>query len=229
MQLADLIRSIPKLEHMLMQLPAEVCGRFVLRKFPAHTVIVRKDQTLTSVYIICTGRMRIVNEFDNGRLYAFTDTNLYTMIGETEILAGVQEYGCTVESVTECMTVQMSREDFVLCFETSHVFAKEISKDIAYKLHQSSSKMGENLFYPVRYNLVCFLIAVAQKELAAQTAAVIPLKRQDMADRLGISLRSVNRVIQKLKEDGHVSIVKGKIHIEQQQYIKLTQMVNDLK
>ncbi|EJL24197.1 Crp/Fnr family transcriptional regulator [Brevibacillus sp. BC25] len=229
MQLSQLIKKYEKLGSMLTEIPSEIRDRFIVRKFPRDTVICKKDEVIRHVYIICAGTMRIVNEFDNGNIYAFTDTEPYTWIGDTELLAGVHRYDCTVESVTDCTTLQMSREDFLTCFESSHVFAKELARTIANKVHHRSSKIGENIFYPVLYNMASLLIQLAQENAVDNKAAIILLKRQHMAERLGISIRSVNRAIKRLRENHYLSIAKGKIVIEPEQLLRLMQAVDQFK
>ncbi|MGK5508354.1 Crp/Fnr family transcriptional regulator [Brevibacillus formosus] len=123
----------------------------------------------------------------------------------------------------------MSREDFLTCFEDSHAFAKELARTIANKIHHRSSKIGENIFYPVLYNMTTLLIQLAQEYKVDNKAGIIPLKRQHLAERLGISIRSVNRAIKRLRENHYLSIAKGKIVIEPEQLLRLKQAVNQFK
>ncbi|RNB89745.1 Crp/Fnr family transcriptional regulator [Brevibacillus fluminis] len=229
MQLAHWTKTHTWLAYMLTDIPVDIQSHFLARKFSSRTVICKKGEPIISVYILCSGTMRVVNEFDSGHLYAFTDVNPYILIGDTEILADEGVFACTVESVTDCLAVQMSREDFLACFEHSHVFAKEVAKTIASKVHSRSLSIGENMYYSILFNLASLLIQLAQPELADKRAFLLPLNRQHLAERLGASVRSVNRAIRKLKEEGYLSIVKGKIMIVQDQLVRLAEVVDQFK
>ncbi|MFF0826188.1 helix-turn-helix domain-containing protein [Brevibacillus sp. NPDC003440] len=77
--------------------------------------------------------------------------------------------------------------------------------------------------------MASLLIQLAQENTVDKKAAIIPLKRQHMAERLGISIRSVNRVIKRLRENHYLSIAKGKIVIEPEQLRRLMQAVDQFK
>lgn len=225
----DLINSIPEVERILSTIPLEIKNRLVVKRFPPETTIVRKDEELKRVYLICQGIIRVINEFSTGDQYIFTDLEAVAFIGDMEILADENKIACNNQTITECICIEMSRYDFMECFKSNQEFSNSVAIMLAKKLYPRSYFNGENIFYSLTYNVASFLIKYVSKNILGRSYAKIPFTRQEMADRFGVSVRAVNRVIKKMKEDNLISISKGKIHIRLSQYDRLKDLLENLK
>ena len=74
-----------------------------------------------------------------------------------------------------------------------------------------------------------FLVKYYKNKAGVQNVLQINKTRQQMSDEIGVSIKTVNRSIKKLKEENLISLTKGKIYINQSQYLKLFSMLKELE
>ena len=121
----------------------------------------------------------------------------------------------TIETLTECTVLYFSRKDFEDWIANDIHFLRLVSRKVAYKLYRSSYNRGSKLFYPPQYLLLDFLVKYLAEE--HKSSGVIPKTRQQLYEEIGISVKTLNRTIQKLKEEHLVSTVKGKLSLNEEQ------------
>ena len=69
------------------------------------------------------------------------------------------------------------------------------------------------------------LLTYLQKNLPPCDAAVrFPMRRQDIADAIGTSLKTVNRSIDRLRAEGLLSLDRGKLTLTPEQCAKVRAM-----
>ena len=61
-------------------------------------------------------------------------------------------------------------------------------------------------------------------KIKKKPTVVLRYTRNEIAESCGISERSVNRCIKELKEQNYISVIKGKIIVNEAQYIALQEM-----
>lgn len=219
--------SYPSLESLYSSMPSEVQERCIRKVFPANTIVMKKGDEVKQVYIICSGSMRILNEFENGRLYAMSYVGCMTFLGDLELLSGETAIACTVETVTECEVMQIPIDCFLRWFRSDHIFSIFVAQMLAKKLYPRANEYGENFFYSALYGVIKFLIKSSQDDLKNETKVIIKKKRQEIADFLGISLRSVNRAISKLKAENLITVKAGKINVNKSQISNLMKLIQN--
>ena len=227
MLIDQLICRDPKLEKILKNMPEAIKDRCIVREIPSGSIIVRKDDDLTSFSIICKGKVRIINEFDNGNVYLIEQNQAIDFIGEVTALAGERKTSVTIEAITNCIIIQMSLKDFYKWIEADNNFLLMISKGVASKLYTSSYTKGVELFYPAIHLLVDFLIDYSGKDINKKDKAIVLLTRQQISEKLGVTVKTVNRTIKRLKDEDMISVSKGKINVCKGQYKKLVQAMKD--
>lgn len=229
MHFEDLINDNKIFMEFISNIPNDIKKKITVKRFLPKAVVVRKGEDIKYVFIIYSGKMHVINEFYSGQIYTFADIGFMDVVGDIEILAEKFIAACTVEAITECIVIQMSSEDFIKAFESSHSFSKQVARMIAQKMYPSSFKNGESIFYSIKYNVANFIITYVQKRINEENMVSINLLRQEIADTLGISIRSVNRAIKAMKDENLVTIKKGKINIDKNQYSELINSLEELK
>ena len=133
-------------------------------------------------------------------------------IGEVTILANQPRTSVTIETTTENIILYMSRQDFENWIKTDIHFLRLVASKIAFKLYRSSYNRGAKLFYPPQYLLLDFLIQYAyQHKIERKGQITVPFTRQELFEEIGVSVKTLNRTIAKLKAEQLISITKGKI------------------
>lgn len=210
-------RIIPYLEHM----PEELASSFTVRVYPAGSIIHQKHHDLQNFGIICDGNTRVINEFENGNVYMIEKNEPVDFIGEVTILAGMAETSVTIEALSTCTVMMFTRKDFEDWISRDIHFLKLVASHVAFKLYRSSFNNGAKLFYPPNFLILDYILKyVKENGFEGGNTVLIKKTRQDLNEELGITVKTINRTIQKLKETGIISLSKGKISMSKAQYQK---------
>ncbi|GAA0178494.1 hypothetical protein SH2C18_15440 [Clostridium sediminicola] len=219
MYLDELLKESDELRELIKDMPINIKNRCIVKVFPPETIVFRKMDEIKYVYILCKGECSIINEFREGYLYVFSKAKGINILGEQAVLADQNEAAVTIQTVTECVLLQLSRKDFCEWVYNDQTCAIILLKKLAKRLYPVSKDRGTQLYYPSIYILKRFLI----KEFNDNNGDNICIRktRQQISDEIGVSLRSVERGINNLRKKNFVQIVKGKIYIDKSMYERL--------
>lgn len=219
MTLEELIGEVPELENYVRHMPEELWHRYTIRVYAPGTIIHQKDFELNVFGIIAKGEHRVINEFQNGNVYMIEKNEPIDFVGEVTILAGMPNTSVTIETLTETTVVYFSRKDFEKWIETDIHFLRLVSHKVAYKLYRSSYNRGARLFYPPQFILLDYILkSAASMGIETSEEIIIKKTRQELYEECGITIKTLNRTIDRLKEDGVIAVKKGKIAMTTAQY-----------
>lgn len=140
-------------------------------------------------------------------------------VGEVTILAEMEKTSVTIETLTETTVVYFSRKDFEDWISQDIQLLRLVAHKIAYKLYRSSYNRGARLFYPPIFLLLDYVLKqAALMDIEKKKEIVIQKTRQELYEECGITVKTLGRTINKLKEDGVISLKKGKITMTLEQY-----------
>lgn len=215
-------------ELLLMKMPANIRRDCVKLKLPPKTILVKKDEEPKYVYILCSGKLRIYNEFENGKILETAKVKDMDFIGVIEVLSGKEKIAATVETEIECVALRLHNEDFIKWMNMDHEFAIIILRKMAGHFYDVTYSKGKLLLNSTMYTIVSYIIDNIKDQLKEAEISIISKKRQEIADELGISLRTVQRNVKKLRDSELINIKTGKIHVSKNQYKLLKNKLNEL-
>lgn len=213
MTLEELRVRVPELNDYLKYMPDKLNERYWIHTYPPGTIIHQKDEPLEYFGIVCEGSHRVINEFENGNVYMIERNDPIDFVGEVTILAEKERTSVTIETLTECTVLYFSRKDFEDWIEKDIHFLRLVSQKVAYKLYRSSYNRGNRLFYPPQHLLLFYFLQYIEE----YHSCVIRRTREEIHEETGISVKTLNRTIRKLKESGMVGITKGKVTMNEAQ------------
>lgn len=227
MTLEELLSEVPELETYLRYMPPELKTRYTIRTYPPGTIIHQKDEVLNVFGIVCKGYHRVINEFENGNVFMIERNDPIDFVGEVTILAGKEKTSVTIETLTECTVLYFSRKDFEWWISRDIHFLGLVSSKVAYKLYRSSYNRGRRLFYPPQHLLMVYLTQFVEEQRQDKKTGIIPRTRQELYEETGISIKTLNRTIQKMKADGMIGICRGKISLTEEQYEEMKRYLRE--
>lgn len=174
----------------LLQLTEAMEGKTTLRNINAGQRFIHQDEQLTQVYIIRTGIAKCFITEENDKNYILEFLGEGEVLGEIEAIRK-QKTICSVEAVTPLTVHIMSHAEFMHCIQTMPDFNKAILELLATRVANSSIKSARQQLYA--------LSEILPQLLAMLDAQKITFTKQDLAGYMGISVRSLNRL---LKEPG---------------------------
>lgn len=217
----ELLQKAPGIEAYIRNMPPEIKNHCVIRVLPPGQIIHQKNYELDYFAFVCCGDHRAINEFENGNVYMIEKNEAIDFVGEVTILAGQERTSVTLETITECVLLQMPRKDFERWIKEDINLLYLVAKKVAFKLYRSSFKNGATLFYPPNFLLLEYLVQYADKHMGgSKTAVTVPFTRNQLEEELGINIKTLNRTIKKLKDTGMIGIMKGKLTFNKEQYDK---------
>ena len=222
----EVLEKVPELKGYLINMPENLKSKFVVKIHPPGTIIHHQQSDLDVFGIVATGEHRVINIFENGNIFMIEKNEPIDFIGEVTIIAGMRQTSVTIETITESIIMYISRADFEEWIKKDIHFLYLVSQKVALKLYRSSSNRGAKLFYPPTFLLLDYLIQYAQREeIKKGETLILKQTREELYEEVSISVKTLNRTIGKLKQDGVISIIKGKIAISYDQYKLARKMV----
>ncbi|BES64002.1 Crp/Fnr family transcriptional regulator [Gottschalkiaceae bacterium SANA] len=225
MRMEELQNESEELKDLIRDMPQEIMQRCRVKHIAPQVEIMRKFEKMTYVYILCEGECDVLRSFKDGQLYVLGKIKGLKLIGEQEVLAEINELSATVKTVTKCRFLLIHQEDFwdwIRCDSHAAIF---LLKYMAKRLNEATREAGIPFYYPSIYLLKKYLVE-AYEEAKSETLRV-QVKRQQIADELGISLRSVERCVRELKDERLIRIVKGKMEINRDEYDEIVDTLEE--
>jgi len=226
MYIEDIQNESEEFKTLLRDMPQHLMESCHIKCISPGVEILRKYETMSRVYILCEGEFEVLTSFEGGQIYivgkAGHKDGLH-LIGEQEVLAEINESQATVRTVTECRVLEMHPNDFWEWIKNDANAAIILLKHLAKRLNLETQKAGVQLYYSTSRLIKQFIID--QYEASGKQTYRITSKRQQIADELGISVRSVDRCIRKLKEQGFIHTVKGKMEVNKSEYYTLIKSI----
>jgi len=228
MRVEDIKHESEEFKTLVRDMPQHLMASCHIKCIGPDVEILRKYETMNRVYILCEGEFEVLTSFECGQTYivgkAGHKDGLH-LIGEQEVIAEIGESQATVRTVTECRVLEMHPNDFWEWIKNDANAAIILLKHLAKRLNLETQKAGVQLYYPTSRLIKQFIID--QYEASGKQTYRVTSKRQQIADELGISIRSVDRCIRKLKEQGFIHIVKGKMEVNESEYHALISSIGE--
>ena len=215
------------LEEMFTHMPEDIARHTTRKVFLPGTAIVSKGGRADRIYLLTKGTMRVSNEFVTGQRFTFGKLDVADLIGDLEILAGQERFAATCEAATTCEVIAMSAETFLHWMKLDSDFAIAVAQQLAAKMYPTSNENGRIKFQPSLERLHSYLL----KRLGDidTDLFILHTSRQQIADDIGTSVKTVNRGVTKLKEAGLIGLLHGKITLNRDQQEKLRRLLNEEK
>jgi CRP-like cAMP-binding protein len=180
-----MIRTNLQLLHIIENL-SEKTDAITLRNFSVGQRIIYQEQEGKSVYIIRSGIAKCFITEDNGKDY------ILEFLGEGELLGEIEAIRkepaiCSVEPVTPVSIYTMSNTEFMHLLKTRPDFSAIVIELLATRVSNSSIKSARQQLYT--------LSQILPQLLSALNAQQITFTKQDLSEYLGISVRSLNRLL----------------------------------
>lgn len=234
MTLEQLEAEVPDLLSYTKTMPPDIRQHAVIKKHPPGGLIHQKDCELQYFGIVAAGENRVINEFENGKVYMIETNRAIDFIGEVTILARMERTSVTIEAVTENTVLYIPRKDAEKWVAEDENILRRMAERTAFKLYRSSYNNGLKLFYPPSYLLADYLVKLYEQALPSVVTLtpghyrpfVLQKTRERLAEELGMNIKTLDRTVRSMNKDGYFSLVKGKLSLTFEQNLKLKEYLS---
>jgi len=216
----ELLRKQPLLKSYATDLPAEIDGTFTIQKFAAKSTIYSKGDSLSRIGILISGRVRALTEVETGYTYMLGQRSPVAFIGAIGYLANTKCASARYEAVTDCEIAFISTKNFEYWLKSNPHFLWTVSSIMADKLYDYvCNKSAEHRFMPTIYLLLKHILSEPMQFSTCESSLYILTKpRHQISEELGIPLKTINRTVAALVQDGAITLTRGKISLTRAQY-----------
>ncbi|MFA9394214.1 MAG: Crp/Fnr family transcriptional regulator [Halodesulfovibrio sp.] len=170
---------------------------------PSGTLIINQEELLESVFIVLHGSMKIHLNTTKGTEYLVAIIGPGELIGEVEALTE-DLATCSVTAMTESRVAKISQYAYRCWLKDDHEFTQLINRIISKRLQVLTKRSAIRLSYPMEYSVLKLLkMASIQNE-----PKKFDISKDGIANYLGTSVRSINRILKDLQNKKVLSTSK---------------------
>jgi CRP/FNR family transcriptional regulator, cyclic AMP receptor protein len=223
------IEGIPgaKNKYFKQLLQNDILNYCKVRRIETGTRFVTSKEEVNKVWILLLGKVRALEEYTTGDIYIFQKFDAPEVFGEMEALAEIPHYRASLIAETECVFITLPVNIYLRFLKENSGFLYKRTQVI---IKRVLDEERDNRIYLMLKGIDRIKLYFIQHYELSESEKVCVLKttRQQIADETGYSIKTVNRVMKKLKEDNFLNIVGQKILITEKQYKKMIESIEEI-
>lgn len=215
------------LETIFQNCTEEVRYYMRLMEIGAEQTLLSAGDKCSNIYIILSGKVTGIEWPMYGRAYPFKDYGPGDFFGEIECFAGLSNYRISVVTITKCEVLVIPSIFYMEWLQTDVDALYLRTQENMKRLITQTADARRYLFIEARERLMMYLIRKYTQKMPAGKILVLKSSRDQMADEIGISIRTLNRSIKKLEQDGLIWIQKGKVTVTEKGFLHMQKNLDD--
>lgn len=207
---AEFLASVP----LFQGLPSHELARFAElvreRAYPRGSVILFQDDPGDSLYVLRTGRVKVVLIGEDGREVILGVLEPGSHFGELALIDD-QPRSAHVIAMDDAQLLILRRDDFRRRVEESPSVAWALLTELSRRLRRADQKIGGLVLLDVPGRIARLLLDLAQ-EAGGDTIEKV-LTHQTIAQMIGASRETVSRAMKEFQDSGLISVVRRRIAV----------------
>jgi len=165
------------------------------------------------LYLVAQGVIRISALSPEGREVTYGLIKAGELFGEIAVLDGGRR-SADATALEPSELLALDRRDVIDCLDRHPALALHLLRVLCERLRRADDLLEDVVFLSLPGRLAKHLLVLAgtlSSREAPESAPTIRLSQQELADHLGISRESVNKVLSKWEQAGMVALGRGQI------------------
>lgn len=202
-------------------LPDEILGHGITIECKANSVLLTAGDFPKYIYIIKSGQFQGLRQNPDGDSYYYFKLYPGETIGLIEVFAKEMESVATIVSLTDSSLWRIDSAKLYVYIMSDILLLQHCIFLMSKYLYNKSNTHGQ-LYYRAGIDRVkSFFINYYEMNSFDSQDIVISRDYQDIANSIGVSLRTVGRSIQKLKKQHLITSFNKKLLMTKQQYLNM--------
>lgn len=199
----ELIRRVPLFSMLTASQAESVAESVVKSRFRRGESIVEQGKKSNSLFIILTGRARVVSTDLRGREVILATMQPGDHIGEMSLIDN-EPHSATVRAEVQTDVLVLGRLEFARCLPENSSMAYAVMKGLVQRLRQADRKIESLALMDVYGRVARALLEFAVVDADGNAIIRDKVSRQDLAKMVGASREMVSRVMKDLEERGFI-------------------------
>jgi CRP/FNR family cyclic AMP-dependent transcriptional regulator len=178
----ELLRRVPLFAALTPMQAASIADAIIKKRFKRAEMVVEQGKKSDALYIILTGRARVMSTDSRGR----------------EVIPA------TVRTEVQTDVLMLGREAFARCLPENSSMSYNIMRGLVQRLRHADRKIESLALMDVYGRVARSLLEFAVDDGAGNLKVRDKISRQDLAKMVGASREMVSRVMKDLEERGFV-------------------------
>jgi CRP/FNR family transcriptional regulator, cyclic AMP receptor protein len=187
----------------------------VHRRFAEGDVLLRQGDPTDHVLVLLTGWARVYSLSPDGQETVIALRGPGDAVGELAALHG-WDRTASVQALSPVDAIQLRRHQFIECLHRRPTIAVAMIKQMSIRLREIETNLLDVTTLDVSRRVAAYLLRMAHQHDTPNPGGTdlgIPLSQQDIANRVGASLRGVARAMALLRDRGIVVTTRRHIVI----------------
>lgn len=200
---ATIARS-PLFQSLPIQAIEDLTGRIAVKRVPVQTTVLSQDEPGDSMFIIMTGRVKVVIFGENGREVTLSILRPGDSFGEMSLFdGGDRSANCIAVEPTTLLA--LGREDLLRHVSQHPRTALNLLGEMARRLRRADQSIAQLALCDVNERLIHRLVSLAHEEGTEAPDGMLVRRRptqQELANMIGSCRETISRAFNQLARDG---------------------------
>ena len=197
----ELIRRDPLFSMLTAGQAEGVADAVVKRRFRRGEMIVEQNKKSNALFILLTGRSRVVTTDARGREVILATLNPGDHFGEMSLIDN-EPHSASVRAEVQTDVLMLGRAEFARCLPENTSMAYAVMKGLVQRLRHADRKIESLALMDVYGRVAHCLLEAATLNADGEHIIKEKVSRQDMAKMVGASREMVSRVMKDLELRG---------------------------
>lgn len=209
------------LQAMFQNAPDFVYDNLEVRVYPKDTIFIREYATSNGIYILVDGTVRAMEYRILGMQYDYMRFRALQIFGGMEVLLDMKVYGTSLVTMTDCTFFVLEKEVYKRWLDMDTCVLRIQAKNLVKLLFEQGRKERILSFLQGRERL--FLIFMEEYDIHHDQNGKCRIEwtQNRMSASSGLSVRTINRAVRQMSDDGYITYHRGRIRIDREQYEKM--------
>src|SRR5438270_1915648 len=199
-----LLRNLPLFSTMPEHQLAVLTGLVSRKSFPRGASIIAAGDITESLYVVISGRMKVMMSDDEGREVILAILGSNEFFGEMGLIDD-HPRSASVVALEACEVLSLSKRDFKKCLAENFEMAMTVMRGLVKRLREADQKIGSLALMDV-YGRVARLLLEMAETVDGQKVVTKKLTKRDIAKMIGASREMVSRVMKELQASGRIEV-----------------------
>ncbi len=203
----DLLRRVPLFALLTADQAQFLASAVSKRRFRRGEILVERGQRSADLYMLISGRARVVTSDERGREVIFASLRPGDPVGEMSLIDG-EPHSATVRAEMQTDTLVLDREAFLHCLPPEGSVGRSVLVGLVRRLRNADRTIESLALMDVYGRVARVLIDGAVRTADGVGLVTEKRSRQDIAKMVGASREMVSRVMKDLEERGFVEVLE---------------------
>lgn len=194
----------------------------------AHTIFIEENTPVNTIYIVGKGTAAATEFRIFDVKYDFSEFEDVIALGAMEMILDIPNYKTTLSTITPCTFLVIPGTIFKRWLDTDIQLLKHESRAMCNNLLRQGRQERAFIFLDGADRLALFFIQQYRRKKSRSDTLYLTITRKELAWRIGMSIKTVNRAVGKLVDEQLIGKQGHKLVVSREQYERLEEKMADV-